>query len=113
VVRIGELARRTGVSVRALRYYEEKGLLKPDRTPNGYRVFDQTDVRTVAHARILLAAGLGTDLIADILSCMTGEALPLQDCRARLEVERQRLTQQIDEISTARSMLDGLLATTA
>lgn len=109
-MKIGELARRTGVSVRALRYYEEKGLLSPTRTPSGYRVFEESDVRTVAHTQTLLAAGLGTELIGEILSCMAGESLLLDDCRERLEQERQRMTDEVDEIVTARSILDGLLA---
>lgn len=111
-MRIGELVRRTGVSVRALRYYEEKRLLHPGRTHSGYRVFHDADVRTVAHIRTLLAAGLGTDLIGEILSCMTGETLLLDDCRERLGAERRRMTADIDRLSDARAMLDRLLATT-
>src|ERR1700754_3001209 len=52
-VKIGELADRTGVSVRALRYYEERGVLRPDRTPSGYRIFADSDVHTVAHIQTL------------------------------------------------------------
>ncbi|MGH3545067.1 MAG: MerR family transcriptional regulator [Mycobacteriales bacterium] len=111
-MKIGELARRTGVSVRALRYYEEKGVLRPQRTPSGYRIFADTDVRTVAHIQTLLNAGLGMDLIAEILSCMSGETLLLDECRARLEVERHRMTSDIDRLAHARAMLDNLLATT-
>lgn len=110
---IGELAGRAGVSVRALRYYEEKGLLRPERTPSGYRVFSDSDVQTVRHIQTLLTAGLGLDLIREILSCMHGESLLLADCRERLERERQRLTADIDRISAARSMLDNLLAGTS
>lgn len=112
-MRIGELARSTGVSVRALRYYEEKGVLTPERTPSGYRVFREADVRTVRHVQALLAAGLGLDLIGEILSCMKGEKLLLEDCRERLTHERQRMTDDIDRINAARSMLDSLLATPA
>lgn len=112
-MRIGELAERTGVSVRALRYYEEKNLLHPSRTAGGYRIFDHSDIRTVGHIRTLLAAGLGTDLIAEILSCMTGESLLLTDCRRRLETERARMTGDIDRLAHARSLLDDLLATTS
>lgn len=112
-MRIGELADRTGVSVRALRYYEEKGVLKPDRTPSGYRSFDNSDVQTVAHIRTLLAAGLGMDLIGEILSCMSGESLLLEDCRERLLYERRRMTDDIDRLANARSLLDDLLATTS
>jgi DNA-binding transcriptional MerR regulator len=108
-VRIGELARRSGVSVRALRYYEEQGILHPARTSSGYRVYAPEDLRTVAHTQTLLAAGLGTNLIAEILSCMAGETLLLEDCRERLAAERQRMTHDLERIGTARSILDGLL----
>jgi DNA-binding transcriptional MerR regulator len=111
-MKIGELADRTGVSVRALRYYEEKGVLKPDRTPSGYRRFDDPDVQTVANIRTLLAAGLGMDLIGEILSCMSGERLLLDDCTDRLRHERRRLTDDIAQITHARSLLDDLLTTT-
>ena len=111
-MKIGELAHLTGVSVRALRYYEEKGVLRPQRTPSGYRIFTDADARTVAHVQTLLTAGLGMDLIAEIVSCMSGETLLLEDCRARLEVERHRMTSDIDRLAHARTMLDNLLAST-
>lgn len=110
-MKIGELADRTGVSVRALRYYEEKGVLNPDRTHSGYRIFADSDVSTVAHIQTLLAAGLGMDLIGQILGCLSGESLLLEDCRERLEAERRRMTDDIDRLVRTRSLLDNLLAT--
>lgn len=109
-MKIGELAAKTGVSVRALRYYEEKGVLQPERTPSGYRLFDGLDIQRVKHIRTLLAAGLGMDLIAEILSCMSGEHLLLEDCRERLRQEHQRITDDIAELSATQSLLDKLLA---
>lgn len=108
-MKIGELSQHTGASVRALRYYEEKGVLRPDRTPSGYRVFSDSDIRKVVHIQTLLAAGLGLDLISEILSCMSGETLLLDDCRNRLLTERRRMTADLDRISTARSILDSLI----
>ncbi len=109
-MRIGELAGRTGVSIRALRYYEEQELLRPDRTSSGYRIYAESDLDTVRRIRLLLAAGLGTELIAQILSCMVDESRMLDGCRDRLLVERARMTDSIDHLSTARSLLDDLLA---
>ncbi|WP_152365697.1 MerR family transcriptional regulator [Microlunatus speluncae] len=109
-MRIGELSRRSGVSIRALRYYEEKALLRPDRSPSGYRHFGESDLATVQRIRLLLAAGLGTELIAQILACMVDEARMLDGCRDRLLVERARMSADIDQLTTAQSLLDGLLA---
>ncbi|MFI1918012.1 MerR family transcriptional regulator [Nocardia sp. NPDC020380] len=108
-MKIGELSNRTGVSIRALRYYEEKGALRPQRTSSGYRIFDDDAVSTVGHIQTLLSAGLGMELITEILTCASGESVLLQGCRERLLHERLRMTADIDRINTARSMLDRLL----
>lgn len=109
-MRIGELARRTGTSVRALRYYEERGLLRPERMSSGYRVYAESDVDGVERIRMLLAAGLGTELIAQIMSCVEGDTELLAGCRDRLLVERERMTGDIDRLTSSRSLLDVLLA---
>ncbi|MFC7104329.1 MerR family transcriptional regulator [Nonomuraea rubra] len=69
-MRIGELVRRTGVSERLLRYYEEQGLLHPSRLPSGYREYTEAHVETVRRIRCLLAAGLSTSTIATVLPCL-------------------------------------------
>ena len=53
-MRIGEVAARADVSVKAMRYYERLGLIAPARRPNGYREFDESHVRTVAEIRELV-----------------------------------------------------------
>ncbi len=72
-MRIGELSRRTGVSERLLRYYEEQGLLHPYRRPSGYREYQEGDVEVVRRIRTLLSAGLPTVLIAEVLPCMRND----------------------------------------
>ncbi|MGW2587524.1 MerR family transcriptional regulator, partial [Streptomyces virginiae] len=76
-MRIGELSRRTGVAVHLLRYYEEQGLLHPQRRPSGYREYVEEDVAIVRRIRSLLAAGLGTSTITTVLPCLrdTGDRL--------------------------------------
>jgi DNA-binding transcriptional MerR regulator len=66
-VLIGELARRTGVPARRLRYYEEQGLLSSGRSPNGYRDYDPQAVQRVTQIRGLIDAGIPTAIIKDIL----------------------------------------------
>lgn len=114
-MRISELERRTGVSQRLLRYYEEQGLLRPERLPSGYRVYAEDDVTTVEHIRNLLAAGLSTTTIADLLPCMGSAGGQLiADCPELLldlHRERARLSTAIAELTTARSTLDQVIAT--
>lgn len=114
-LRIGELSRRTGVSQRLLRYYEDQGLLTPARRASGYREYEPSDVLVVAHIRNLLAAGLSTATIADVLPCMgkDGERL-IADCPELvddLHRERARISASIRELETARATLDTIIAT--
>ncbi|MEU6037569.1 MerR family transcriptional regulator [Actinomadura sp. NPDC047616] len=115
-MRIGELSQRTGVSRRLLRYYEEQGLLRPTRSPNGYRAYAETDVAAVRHIRTLLEAGLPTSVIAEILDCVhdEGERVVPDRCPgmvAHLAREHARITDAITRLQTSQRALDGLLAT--
>ncbi|WP_454194597.1 MerR family transcriptional regulator [Nocardia sp. Marseille-Q1738] len=114
-MRIGVLERRTGVSQRLLRYYEEQGLLRPSRQPSGYREYNESDVATVLHIRNLLAAGLSTTTIADLLPCMGSEGGQLiADCPELLidlYRERERINSNIRELEAARGALDAVIAT--
>jgi DNA-binding transcriptional MerR regulator len=62
-MQIGELSARTGTTERMLRYYEEQGLLAPDRTVSGYRVYDEEDIQRVRHIRCMLASALPTHVV--------------------------------------------------
>ncbi|MCP2169812.1 MerR family transcriptional regulator [Goodfellowiella coeruleoviolacea] len=115
-MRIGELARRTGISERALRYYEEQGLLRPARRPSGYRDYDEGAVDTVRDIRTLLAAGLPTALIAELLPCMVngtaGLAPGCPELVPYLEKERDRISAAIDDLARTRSLLNAIIAAT-
>ncbi|GGS55222.1 MerR family transcriptional regulator [Streptomyces cinerochromogenes] len=113
-MRIGEMVRRTGVSERLLRYYEEQGLLAPTRLPSGYRVYSDADVDTVRRIRFLLAAGLPTALIARVLPCVRDDSTTLapvcSDLVADLRRERERITCAINDLEASRSVLDTVIA---
>ncbi|MFF0559985.1 MerR family transcriptional regulator [Streptomyces sp. NPDC004266] len=99
-MRIGELSERTGTPRRLLRYYEEQGLIVADRLPNGYRVYDESNVDRVMQIRGLLDAGLPTRIIKQILPCLDKprvihfpDATP--EMLATLENERDRMDDRI------------------
>ncbi|MFC9434935.1 MerR family transcriptional regulator [Nocardia sp. NPDC057030] len=71
---IGELARRTSVSTRLLRYYEEQGLLQPQRDSLGYRSYAEDAPERVGRIRDMLAAGLSTEDIRSLLPCAIDHA---------------------------------------
>ncbi|GGA52951.1 hypothetical protein GCM10007416_27580 [Kroppenstedtia guangzhouensis] len=62
-MKIGELSIITGVSVRSLRYYDQKNLLKARRSKNGYRLFDQGSIERVRLIQLYLGLGLNTKQI--------------------------------------------------
>jgi len=110
-VRIGEVAARAGVSVRALRYYEEQGLLTPARSASGQRRYPDSAVDRVHLIQQMYAAGLPSRTIVRLLPCVdTGEATP-----AMLELllaERDRIERQLGELADARDRLDTVIAST-
>lgn len=109
MMRIGELATRTGVSVRALRYYEEHALLTPDRTPSGQRHYPDSAVARVHLIQQLYAAGLSSRTIHDLLPCvLDGRATP--ELLHRLTEQRNTLTTKLTALTTTRDTLDRVIA---
>jgi len=112
-MRIGELAERTGVSTRLLRYYEEQGLLAASRDGNGYRAYDEDAVVRVRQIRRLLAAGLNTGIIASALECASGEEAHLDLCpelAVVLHRELAAMDDRIGDLRRRRSTLAGYLS---
>ncbi|MGD3108136.1 MerR family transcriptional regulator [Streptomyces sp. YGL11-2] len=114
-MRIGELSERTNTPRRLLRYYEEQGLIRAARTPNGYRDYDERYVDRVLQIRGLLDAGLPTRIIRQILPCLDKprdiyfpDATP--EMIATLEHERDRMTDRISCLTRNRDAIADYLA---
>lgn len=69
-MRVGEIAKRTGASARAIRYYERAGLLESTRRDNGYREFESSAVERVRAIRDLLAIGFTIEDVLSLSSCL-------------------------------------------
>ncbi|MEU4897119.1 MerR family transcriptional regulator [Streptomyces sp. NPDC044780] len=107
-MRIGELAAHTGVSVRALRYYEEQELLASERSPSGQRHYPDTAVERVLFIQHLYAAGLSSKVLRELLPCThTGIATP--DILARLAAERDRINAQMADLAMTRDRLEAVI----
>ncbi|WP_103343201.1 MerR family transcriptional regulator [Amycolatopsis sp. CA-126428] len=110
-MRIGELAARTGVSVRSLRYYEQQGLLTSTRSASGQRHYTADEVERVGFIQRMFAAGLSSSTIADLFPCIDSPGEETSEAAERRMVqERDRLTDHIAELIRTRDSLDQLIA---
>lgn len=109
-MRIGELSERTGITRRMLRYYEETGMLIPDRSANGYRDYGEGSVDKALQIRGLLDTGMPTRVIKQVLPCLkqpgvihvfdaTPETLEL------LERELEGMSERIETMSRNRDAI--------
>lgn len=101
-MKVGELAARTGVSVRSLRYYEEIGLLTPRRTSANHRVYTAEHEAIVLQIQELFRAGSCSAVIHDLLPALSDpvrddQALltSLSTARTRLESEKHAIDAEI------------------
>lgn len=111
-MRIGELSAQAGVSVRALRYYEEQGLLTSTRSASGQRHYTHSAVERVLFLQRMYAAGLSSRTITELLPCVESPSEETSDAALeRMTEERDRLTDHIAELVRTRDSLDALMAT--
>ncbi|SKM29465.1 putative transcriptional regulator [Mycobacteroides abscessus subsp. massiliense] len=104
---IGAAARATGVTAKAIRLYEQRGLLRPaDRNPAGYRQFDSTAIDTLQFIRRARSLGLRLDDIADILAIHRTRTTP---CAAVGHLIDQRVADIDTTIADLQHLRDTLL----
>jgi DNA-binding transcriptional MerR regulator len=107
-MRIGDVAHRAGVSTRALRYYEEQGLLASERTVSGQRIYPESAVERVRMIQQFFTAGLASRTILQMLPCVeTGTASA--EVFEILEQERARISAAMADLAAARAALDRMI----
>jgi DNA-binding transcriptional MerR regulator len=108
-MRIGELAEATGATVRAIRYYEEQGLLQSERTASGQRVYTEDAVEQVRWIRMMLQNGLPSKAIAKLRRCRSiDEVTPEQ--RAVIYEEHARIEAEYRAIAATKERFESMLA---
>lgn len=112
-MKIGELSQETGVSIRSLRYYEKKNLIRPPRKENGYREYEESDIEKVKAVQLFLKLGMNTEEIYHVLSCgdfqLTGNKECAQDA---IDLYSERLTnvhEQINHLQEIELHLEKLM----
>ena len=107
-MRIGELARRSGASARSIRYYEQQGLMEARRDPNGYRDYDEADLRLVGEIRSLLVNGFDLEEIRPFVDCLHAGIQARRACPGGIEVYRRKLAELDARIEELQSLRDRI-----
>jgi MerR family redox-sensitive transcriptional activator SoxR len=104
---IGDLARRTGLAVSAIRFYEEKGLIQAMRTMGNQRRFLRSDIRRLSFILIAQKLGLGLTEIEEQLSTLPqGRTPTLSDWQKISRSMRFQIDKKIQLLSLTRAKLD-------
>jgi len=101
-MKIGELSRRSGVSPRSLRYYEQHGLLSAHRESNGYREYDESTVSRAETIHMLFGMDFSRDVVRSVLAC-AGDAP---------EASHEALAEQLTEVRSDLAERIALLTDT-
>lgn len=103
---IGEVAERTGVSTKALRFYERQGLLPtPDRTSGGYRDFDASAVARVAFIKEAQTAGLTLAQIGEVLAIRDRGEPPCGHVATLVDERLAEIERRLTELRQVRAQL--------
>lgn len=107
---IGWVAERTGLSVSAIRFYEEEGLVSPGRDRGGRRLFQRADVRRLSFVLIAQRLGFGLAEIRAALDALPEGRTPTRDDWTRLaEGFRARIDARMAGLAALRDKLDGCI----
>ena len=107
---IGDLARRTGLSVSAIRFYEEKGLVEPIRTAGNQRRFLRSDIRRLSFILIAQQLGLAlSEIEVELAKLPHGRTPTASDWNAISQSIRGQLHAKITQLERTRDRLDGCI----
>ncbi|PBC78780.1 DNA-binding transcriptional MerR regulator [Streptomyces sp. TLI_235] len=109
-MRIGELARQAGTTTRTLRYYESRGLLPARRTGNGYREYDEEDLRLLRQIRTLQEFGFELEETRPFVECLQAGHPAGDSCPASLDVYRAKLAELDAVLARLQTVRDEVAA---
>lgn len=106
---ISDVADRTGIPVKTIRYYEEIGLVAPARSANGYRSFCDTDLHKLAFLGRARSLGFGIEACRGLLRLYNDQQRASSDVKALAEEHLAQIDQKIDELGQMRDTLSHLI----
>jgi len=107
---IGDLASRTGLSVSAIRFYEKKGLVTPDRNEGNQRRFEGSDIRRLSFILIAQQMGLTIEQIKEVMASLPEGRTPTKSDWTKISRRfRKTLDERIAMMERMRDRLDGCI----
>jgi MerR family transcriptional regulator, redox-sensitive transcriptional activator SoxR len=106
-ITIGELSKRTGVAISAIRYYADQALLRPQRTGGNQRRFLRSDIRRVSFIVIAQRLGLAlAEIETQLATLPQGRAPTLSDWQGVSRRMRREIDERINLLTRTRNQLD-------
>jgi len=106
---IGQVAKQTGLSVEAIRYYEKEALITPpDRSGAGYRIYQPEIVKRVLFIKRAKAVGFSLKEIRELLSLKASESTCCADIKNVTLEKIAQIENKISELETMRNVLTDL-----
>ncbi len=106
---IGKVAKQTGLSTKTIRYYEEIGLVKPERSDNGYRCYSALDVRRLQFLQRSRVLGFSIDECRQLLSLYEDKDRASADVKAIATEKIDAIDRKIAELESLRESLAVLV----
>lgn len=106
---IGEVAERSGLAPKTIRYYEDIGLIRPQRSGNGYRAFRETDLHKLAFLGRARTLGFSIDDCRTLMSLYEDEARESAQVKAIAEEHLTAIDEKIAQLRAMRETLSHLV----
>ncbi|WP_265515935.1 Cu(I)-responsive transcriptional regulator [Nitratireductor luteus] len=107
---VGDVAARSGLSAKTIRYYEDIGLVRPDRAGNGYRRYSPEDMHRLAFLRRARSLGFAIDDCRQLLALYTDRSRASHDVRKIAVTHVEAVEAKIRELESMRATLLHLIA---
>ena len=110
MLKIGVVARRTGLSIDAIRFYEKQGLLKsPARSQGGFRLYQPKDIENLQLIRTGQSLGFSLEEIRDLLMLRTGRSTPCAEVKRFLEQKLRSVREKISVLAALEEEIGAAL----
>jgi MerR family transcriptional regulator, copper efflux regulator len=111
MLKIGVVARRTGLSIDTIRFYEKQGLLKsPTRSQGGFRLYQPKDIEHLQLIRTGQSLGFSLEEIRDLLTLRTGRSTPCAEVKRLLEQKLRSVREKIGELAALEEEIGAALS---